>query len=433
MMMKKLQIVLVATLILQLSAFSLVAQIETPAKTQTKKILLMNGVAHLGNGQLIKNSVIAFENGKLTVVANAKTIRLDMNRFDTVIHLDGKHVYPGIISPNSTIGITEIGAVKATNDFVELGMFKPHVRSLIAYNAESKITTTVRSNGVLMAQITPRGGSISGTSSIVQFDAWNWEDAVIRADDGIHMNWVRFFNHRTGKENKKYGESMVHLNTFFSNSLAYAKDENYAEKNLRFEAMRGLFDGSKTLYIHANFVKEITEAIHFTKNHHIKKMVIVGGYDAWMVTDMLKENNIAVILKRVHSLPERQEDDVYLPFKLPKILQDAGVLFCLENAGGMEAMGTRNLPFYAGTAVAYGIEKETALQLITLNTAKILGIDSTCGSLEVGKDATLFISEGDALDMRTNKVTSAFIQGRGLDLDNHQEKLYRKYSKKYEE
>ncbi|MDB4533573.1 amidohydrolase family protein [Vicingaceae bacterium] len=423
-------IIFIFLVVLSLTAF---AQIETPAKKQTKKILLMNGFAHLGNGNVIENSAIAFEDGKLTIVANAKTIRLDMSRFDTIIQLDGKHVYPGIISPNSTIGITEIDAVKATRDYAELGMFKPHVRSLIAYNTESKITTTVRTNGVLMGQITPRGGSISGTSSIVQFDAWNWEDAVIKKDDGVHLNWVGMFNHWTGKENKKYAESMTKINSFFANSLAYSKDENYPEKNLRFEAMRGLFDGSKTLFIHANFVKEITEAINFYKNHKVKKMVIVGGYDAWMIADMLKENNVPVILKRVHSLPERQEDDVNLPFKLPKMLNDAGVLFCLENSGDMEAMGTRNLPFYAGTAVAYGIEKEAALQLITLNTATILGIDNTCGSLEVGKDATLFISEGDALDMRTNNVTSAFIQGRTLDLDNHQEKLYRKYSKKYEE
>lgn len=161
-------------------------------------------------------------------------------------------------------------------------------------------------------------------------------------------------------------------------------------------------------------------------------MVIVGGYDAWMVADMLNENNVAVMLKRVHSLPERQEDDVYLPYKLAHKLFDAEVLFCLENSGDMEAMGTRNLPFYAGTAAAYGLDKEEALKLITLNTAKILGIDATCGSLEVGKDATLFISSGDALDMRTNDVIAAFIQGRFIDLDNHQKKLYRKYSSKYE-
>lgn len=405
------------------------AQIETPAPKQTKKILILNGTAHLGNGKVIQTSAIGFENGKLTLVANAAAIKIDFSAYDTIIKIPNQHVYPGIITPNSTIGITEIDAVKATRDYAELGLFKPHVRSIIAYNTESKITTTVRSNGVLIGQITPRSGRIAGTSSIVQFDAWNWEDAIIKEDDGVHLNWVSMFSR--GKRNKNYDKSIAQLNGFFANSLAYSKAENYGEKNLRFESMRGLFNGEKTLYVHANFVKEITEAIHFSKKHKVAKMVIVGGYDSWIVTDMLKENKIAVILKRVHSLPERQEDDVNLPFKLPKMLHDAGVLFCLENAGDMEAMGTRNLPFYAGTAATYGLEKEAALQLITLNTAKILGIDNSCGSLEKGKDATLFISDGDALDMRTNKVSTAFIQGRLLDLDNHQEKLYRKYSKKY--
>lgn len=430
--MKKLCIIIVATLCLQLLTFNSVAQIETPAPKQTKKILLLNGIAHLGNGKVIENSAIAFVDGKITLVANAAAIKIDFSQFDTIINIQKKHVYPGIIAPNSTLGLTEIGAVRMTHDYSEYGIFKPHVRSIIAYNTESKITTTVRSNGILMGQITPRRGSISGTSSIVQFDAWNWEDAVYKKDDGVHLNWSRMFSRWTGKKNKEYEKSSAKLNRFFDDAFAYSKANNCPEKNLRFESMRGVFNGEKTLYIHANFVKEITEAINFSKKHKVSKLVIVGGYDAWMVADMLKENNVTVILKRVHSLPERQEDDVYLPYKLPKILFDAGVLFCLENSGDMEAMGTRNLPFYAGTAAAYGMDKEEALKLITLNTATILGIDKTTGSIEVGKDATLFISEGDALDMKTNKVIAAYIQGRLLDLDNHQEKLYRKYSGKYE-
>ena len=417
------------------------SQIETPAPKQFKKIILLNGTAHLGNGKIIQNSAIAFENGKLTLVANAAAIKIDFTYYDTVINLETKHVYPGIISPNSTLGLTEIGAVRMTHDFSEYGAFKPHVRSIVAYNTESKITTTVRSNGVLLAQATPRGGVISGTSSIVQFDAWNWEDAIYREDDGVHLNWSKMFSpwnrgkfQQQGKSgNKEYEKSIAKLTGFFADALAYSKEKEYVEKNLRFEAMRGVFNGEKTLYVHVNFVKDITAAINFSKKYKISKMVIIGGYDAWMVADMLKENNVAVILKRVHSLPQRQEDDIYLPYKLPHMLFDAGVLFCLENSGDMEAMGTRNLPFYAGTAAAYGMDKEEALKLITLNTAKILGIDKTCGSLEVGKDATLFISSGDALDMRTNDVSSAFIQGRSIDVDNHQKKLFRKYSKKYEE
>ncbi|MCO6501004.1 MAG: amidohydrolase family protein [Vicingus serpentipes] len=408
------------------------AQVETPAKEQTKSVLILNGTAHLGNGAVIKNAAIAFDKGKLTLVEDASKIKIDFSVYDTIIRVEGKHIYPGFIAPNSTLGLVEIDAVRATRDNDETGGFNPNVRSIIAYNAESKITTTVRSNGVLLGQITPRGGRVSGTSSIVQFDAWNWEDAIYKEDDGVHINWVDMFDRRTGKANENYTQQMNELITFFNAARAYSKTTHQQEKNLRFEAMRGVFDGNKTLYVHADFIKEITAAIHFARKQEVKKMVIVGGYDAWMIPEMLKENKVAVILKRVHSLPERQEEDVYLPYKLPHLLFDAGVLFCLENAGDMETMGTRNLPFYAGTAAAYGLDKEEALKLITLNTAIILGIDNSTGSLEKGKDATLFISTGDALDMKTNNVETAFIQGRLIDVDNHQKKLYRKYSKKYE-
>ncbi|PJA07312.1 MAG: amidohydrolase [Flavobacteriales bacterium CG_4_10_14_0_2_um_filter_32_8] len=424
--MKNILLIILTNLVLGLAA-----QVEIPAPKQTKKILLLNGTAHVGNGKIIENAAIAFEEGKLTMVDDATRIKIEFDHFDTIINIRDQHVYPGIIAPNSTLGITEIDAVRATNDFDEIGEFTPHVRSIIAYSTDSKITPTIRSNGVLMAQITPRGGVISGTSSIVQFDAWNWEDAIYKEDDGVHLNWSRMFSRWNGEKSKNYEKSILALNSFFGDALAYSKVNTHDEKNLRFESMRGIFDGNKTLFIHTDFVKEITEAINFSKKYSVKKMVIVGGYDAWMIADMLKENNIAVMLCRLHDLPQRQEDDVYLPYKLPKLLFDAGVLFCLENAGDMEAMNTRNLPFYAGTAAAYGINKEDALSLITLNTAKILGIDKTVGSLEVGKDATLFISTGDALDMKSNDVTAAYIQGRALNLNNFQKKLYEKYSEKY--
>lgn len=427
----KTKIIILLTICFQLNAFNLLAQVPSPAPEQKGAILLQNGIAHLGNGEIIENSVIGFKDGKLTLVADAKTVKIDPSFYDTIINIEGKHVYPGIIAPNSTLGLTEIDAVRATRDYAETGALNPHVRSVIAYNTESNITTTVRFNGVLMGQITPRGGLISGTSSIVQFDAWNWEDAIYKEDDGIHINWPNMYHRWGGKENKEYDNTKKELHDFFENAKTYCAIEKYDEKNIRFESVRGLFDESKTLFIHTDYIKEITEAITFVKKFELKNVVLVGGYDAWMVAEQLKENNISVILQRVHSLPERQEDDVYLPYKLPKMLWDAGVLFCLENAGDMEAMNTRNLPFYAGTAAAYGLTKEQALQIITLNTAKILGIDETCGSLETGKDATIFVSTGDALDMTTNNVELAFIQGRKINLSNRQKNLYEKYSKKY--
>jgi len=429
---------LTASLLISNSGFS---QNPAPALPQTKSVLLMNGVAHLGNGTVIENSAIGFKDGKLTLVADATTIRLQQGAYDTTINVSGKHIYPGIIASNSTLGLTEIEAVRSTRDFSETGIYNPHVRSIISYNSDSKIPPTVRTNGVLLAQITPRSGIISGTSSILELDGWNWEDMALKTDDGIHLNWLRMFKRDFEKnedpnslpplkKSDDYEKQRNELKKFFADAKAYSEIAP-EEKNLRFEAMKELFSGGKTLFIHVNYLKEIEDAVHFSKEAGVKKTVIVGGTDSWMVTDLLKENNIAVMVSRIHDLPNSADDDIDLPYKLPALLQKAGVLFCLENAGDMEAIHTRNIPFLAGTAAAYGLSKEEALSSITLNAAKILGIDSRVGSLEVGKDATLFISSGDALDIKSNNVELAFIRGKRLELSNNQKALNEKYLKKY--
>lgn len=410
---------------------------QTPAKKQTKSVLILNATAHLGNGEIIENSAIGFKDGKITLVADSKLIKLSKDAYESTIDATGKHVYPGFIAPNSTLGLVEIDAVKSSDDEKEIGNFNPHIRSIVAYTAESKVIETVRPNGILMAQITPRGGRISGTSSIVQLDAWNWKDALLKENDGIHLNFpINYI--RTGwwaepgtlDANKEYLKQVEEINTFISNAKAYLADAS-KERNLVFEAVKGLFDGTQTLFIHADENKQIIDAIQFAKENKVKKMVIVGGYEAYKSAEMLQKNNIGVLLRRVHDMPKSDDQDVDLPYKMAKILTDKGIVVGLENSGDMERMQTRNLPFLAGTCAAYGLDKEQALQLITLNTAKLLGIDNQCGSLELGKDATLFISEGDALDMRTNKLTEAFIQGRMIDLENHQSRLYDKYKEKY--
>ncbi|MBP2281777.1 imidazolonepropionase-like amidohydrolase [Flavobacterium sp. CG_23.5] len=410
---------------------------QTPAPKQSKSILILNGIAHLGNGKIIENSAIGFIDGKITLVADATLIRLAKDAFETTIDASGKHVYPGFIAPNSTLGLVEIDAVKSSDDEEEIGSINPHVKSIIAYTADSKVIETVRPNGVLIAQITPRGGRISGTSSIVQLDAWNWKDALIKENDGIHLNFPSSFK-RTGswfepgtiEANKDYVKQISEITSFLSNAKAYSG--NIAkERNLIFEATLGLFDGTETLYIHANEEKQIIDAVQLAKENGVKRMVIVGGYEAYKTAALLQKNNIGVLLKRVHDMPENDDQDIDLPYKNAKLLTDRGVLVGLENSGGHERMNTRNLPFLAGTCAAYGLDKEQALQLITFNTAKILGIDKQCGTLEEGKDATLFISQGDALDMRTNKLTNAFIQGRMISLETHQSQLNNRYKEKY--
>ena len=200
---------------------------------------------------------------------------------------------------------------------------------------------------------------------------------------------------------------------------------------MRHEGMRGLFDGSLALYVHADDARAISEAVHFKREMGISRMVIIGGYDSYLVADLLRENGVSVLLNSVHRLPRFKEDDVDLPYKLPKLLADEGVLFGLQVDAQMTEMNTRNLPFYAGTARKYGLTEEQAVMALTRNVATILGIEDRCGSIERGKDATLFISSGDALDIMSNDLTHAYILGKSIDLDNRQRELYRKFQTKY--
>ena len=421
--------------LLSLSLFGFAQQ--TPAPKQTKSILILGAKAHLGNGNVIENSLISIIDGKIANIGDATVMK--PAKHDIMIDASGKHVYPGFIAPNSTLGLVEIDAVRASDDESEIGEFNPHVRSIIAYNSESKLVETTRPNGVLIAQITPRGGRIPGSSSIVQLDAWTWEDATIKANDGIHLNWPKSYS-RAGwwaepggiEINKNYDPQTKSIQEYFESAFAYLASKN-TKKDIPFEAMNGLQSGEKTLYINANGEKEIIDAVLFKKKNNIKNMTIVGGYYAFRVAPLLKENNVSVLLKRVHDLPLLEDEDVNLPYKNAKLLVDAGVLVGLENAGDMERMQTRNLPFYAGTCAAWGLSKEQALQLISGNTAKILGIDKQYGTLEAGKSATLFISEGDALDMKSNLISLAFIDGRNISLESHHTELYKRYKEKFEQ
>jgi imidazolonepropionase-like amidohydrolase len=410
------------------------AQRPVPAQPQSKPIALTGGVAHLGNGQMITNSVIGFDKGKLTIVADAST-NPNLSGYE-IINISGKHVYPGLILPNSQVGLQEVSSIRAMNDNAERGEMNPNVRALISYNTDTEYVPTFRFNGVLLAESTPSGGTISGSSSVMEMEGWNWEDAAHTADVGIHLNWPVMtrrqfdFNTFTFGEtpNANYEKQVVELVQFFTEAKNYGQVIS-KETNLKFDAMQGLFDGSKTLFIHANTSKEIVESVRFAQRAGVPRITMLTESAALYVADFLKENKIPVIIPETHNLPGRIDDDIDLPYKLPALLTKAGVQVSLSSTGALH--GSRNLAFYAGTAAAYGMDKEEALKTITSNTAKALGIDKRAGTLEVGKDATLFVSAGDALDYRTNKLSHAFISGKLVTLPGNQEELYERYSKRY--
>lgn len=409
-----------------------------PSKPQKKAVTIVGASIHTGAGTVIENGYISFENGKITEIGKADGIELNTSN-STIINAKGKHIYPGFIATNTSLGLIEVeSGAKGTDDQEDVGLINPHIRSIIAYNTDSKVIPTLRSNGILMAEPTPAGGLVSGQSSVVVLDGWNWEDAAYKKDIGIHINWPvlrsrgGFFGQSAAGPASDPKEAQLKqigdLENYFIEAKAYSELAKPAEFNSRFDAMKGLFNGRKKLFVHVNGSKDIIVAVQLAKKFGMSP-VIVGGTESYLITDFLRDQQVPVVIVETQTLPERTEDDVYLPYKLPKLLQDGGVLYALTGTGYWRQ---RNLPFEAGTAVAYGLTKEQALSMISLNPAKILGIDKTSGSLEKGKDATLFISGGDALDMLGNKVEAAFIQGRTINLDNLHKQLYKRYSEKYE-
>jgi imidazolonepropionase-like amidohydrolase len=425
-----------------------------PAPEQKGTFFITNATIHVGNGQVINNGAIKITNGKIESVGS----NIAVPGGSKIIDAKGKQVYPGLISSITNLGLKEVSSgVRGSNDYDELGDINPSVRSIVAYNSDSKVINTLRSNGILLANVIPQdeeGRSstlITGTSSVVQLDAWNWEDAAYRMDGNMHLNMPsvltrtnRFASQSVSTQPpvdpvKQALDQVDKLKTFFREAKAYLQEGTHKQTNLKFEATKGLFNKTQKLFVHCNTVKEVLLAIDFSTEFGFDVVIVetnitggggsIQGSVTWQIADLLKQNNIAVIVQTMHSLPQTIDDDVDQPYKAPYMLQKAGVLFAINDNAG-DARG-RNLVFNAGTAVAYGLTKEEALTAITLNAAKILGIANRTGSIEAGKDANIVISEGDILDMKSSVISNAFIQGREINLSNKHTQLYERYKYKY--
>ncbi len=403
-----------------------------PGKIPEKPVFIVGATLHLGNGEVIDGGVIGLAMGKITYVGTGAEIRID-GANSIIIDAAGKHVYPGFIAPNSILGLSEVEAVRATLDYRESGELNPNVRALVAYNTDSKVIPTVRSNGILLTQLAPQGGVISGRSSVVQLDAWNWEDAAVSADEGLYVNWPSmrvvdaWWAPSAEEQEKRTGEQLKAIENFFGEAKAYFEQAK-PTLNLKLEALRAVFEGKSRVYVRVSQAKGMVSAVNFFKQYNIKP-VLVGAEEAGFITDFLKAEGISLLLEQTHRLPARAGEAIDAPYTLPATLWSAGIPFGLMVDGFWQI---RNLPFHAGTLAGYGLSQAQALQTITLNTARIMGIDKNYGSLEAGKSATLFISAGDALDMRTCVLEAAFIDGRKVDLNNSQKDLYKRFSDKYE-
>jgi imidazolonepropionase-like amidohydrolase len=413
------------------------ASTPVPAKKQMQPIVLTGGTIHTVSGSVIENGMILFDKGKIIAIGTSVVIPAGAEKIDVI----GKHIYPGLINAASNIGLNEIEAARPTVDITETGRINSNVRTEVAVNPESELFPTTRANGVTVSHVVPGGSLIAGKTAVVMMDGWTPEEMTLHAPAGLFINWPGMrvnrspFARQTAEEQRKAIEkNLSELRDAFDDARAYLKakkgDKAKHPTDLRWEAFASVFEQKIPLIVSANEISQIQSAVQFAKDQNVR-LIIHGGRDSWKVAELLKENSVSVIVEPIHDLPGRRWEAYDLPFTVPAMLHKAGVLFAISG-GGNATMNERNIGFQAATAAAYGLPKDEALKAITMNAAKVLGIDSLVGSLETGKDATLIVTTGDPLEIISN-VELEFIQGKKIDLRSRHTELWKKYQEKYKQ
>lgn len=429
---------LVPLLLVAATALPALGSPEVPGPEQEKPIALVGGTIHPVSGRPIAQGTLVFDQGRITTVGRRAPVPRDAERID----VKGKHVYPALVNAYSHLGLVEINAVRATRDYRETGAVNPNVKAEVAINPDSELIPVTRSGGVLIALSAPTGGLISGTSALVQLDGWTWEEMTLEAPVGMHVSWPRMSSATDWKEGEpkekeedaeKRDEALALLEQTFADARSYQKARaagtgGAARHPLdsRWEAMLPVLAGELPLVVAADEIRQIQAAVAFAEREKVK-LILYGGYDAPHCAALLKKHQVPVIVSTVHRLPHRRGDPYDAGYTLPERLRAAGIQFSIASKNTSNA---RNLPYEAATAAGYGLPREEALKAVTLYPAQIFGVADRVGSLEVGKDATLIVTDGDPLETPTH-VEAAFVQGRRVDLDNRHKRLGRKYEEKY--
>ncbi len=412
------------------------AQVPPPAPPQSTPLLLKGATIHTVTGETIEDGQLLFVDGKISAIG--KTVEAPPQT--TVVPFPGQHIYPGMIESYSQIGLTEISSVAATLDHTETGSINPNVHAQVAINPDSDIIPVTRAGGVLLALSVPTGGMISGRSTVIQLDGWTYEDMTVLPNAALHINWPSSF--RSARRRPVPNEDQTNpddrtreLRELFDQARNYRqlREQPISGQalDLRLEGLGDVVTGKIPLMIRADQLADIQAAVAFAVEQKTR-LIILGGYDAPLCADLLKKHDVPVIVSAVYRMPLRKSDPDDQAYTLPARLQAAGVRFCISSADRSETWNSRNLPFHAGTAVAFGLSADEALKAVTIYPARILNVADRVGSLEVNKDATVFVSSGDPLDTRST-INAAFIQGRPVDFSNRQTRLYEKYKLKYEQ
>ncbi len=392
---------------------------QVPASRQAVPVLLSGGTIHTQAQGVIQNGMLLLEDGKISGMGTEIQVPENAVKID----ISGKQVYPALIHSRNLMGLSEINAVPVTSDFAELGNINPNVRAEVAFHSASTHIGIAAAAGIGTIVSTPTSGIISGLSAAMQTDGWTWDQMTLKASTGLIVNWPDML------ENENLDKQLTELHDAFDNARRYhhaRKSSDAHPVDVRWEAMRAVFEGEMPVFIHANEISQIQAAISWAEREEIT-MVLTGARDAGYLASQLAQKNIPVVITPVIGGPARQWEHYGAAYALPAKLHNAGVEFCI--AGDFGAASAYRLPFHAASAVAFGLPEDEALKALTLYPARILGLDTMIGSIEPGKDATLIITDGTPLEFAT-KIEKVFIQGKNIDLENKHRQLYNLYRQK---
>ncbi len=405
-----------------------------------ESVALVGATVHPISSEPLVGATLVFEDGRITAIGVDVNLPADAQ----IVDVSGKHIYPGMIDALTALGLVEISAVDSTIDTTEIGQVNPHVRTQVAFHPGSQLLPVTVSGGVLVAHTVPSGGLFSGISSVMRLEGWTWEGMSVRGDAGLHLRFPRFtapaFGPPQSEEQleRQRTEALKTLNTWMDQARVYhaaqrAVDAGNAEPfafDPKLAALTRLFEGapgqgSLPLYIHADEVQQVEGALEWLDEQDdlAAPVVLVVGPDGALLADEFAERGLPVLLSGVHRNPSRTWDGYDHAFDAAARLHDAGVTFAICGRGiSFGSANTRNLPLQAATAVAYGLDPDAALRSITLSAAKILGVGDQLGSLEVGKEATLIVTDGNPLEVRT-RIEQAWIAGEHFDERRDRQKL----------
>lgn len=384
-------------------------------------------------GVLDRGSVVVVD-GKITQVG--KSVKAPAGA--KIIKADGLELYPGMVNAWGNIGLTEIGSVDVMADTTDLGNLKPQLLAFSAILPSSEHIPIARVNGITSAVSAPSGGIIAGQAALVHLDGWTTDEMALLKSVGMVMQLPGGGGGRGGRGGggqapggqagdaaRVQQQQVAELTELLEQARHYAKARTAnpaVARDRRLDALVPVVQGQMTVFFQAQTARDIRGAIEFARKEKLR-FVIQGGREANKVADLLKKENVPVILDSIVALPSRRDDPYDARFTLPRELAAAGVKFALTSPS---ASDVRNLPYEAGFAQAYGLSHEEALKAVTLYPAEILGVADRIGTIEPGKIADLVLTDGDPLEIRT-QVKTLLIAGKEVGLETKHTLLFKKY------